>query len=173
MEAVAEVWNANRDVDVIHGNSVVYGVGNKKRFIVKPDKDFQAIWKRQPLKHPTMYITSKAYLKFGTYDIKYHLAMDYELTLRYYLKGARFIYIDKVIGALRVGGISNQYFMKTIAEVRDISIRYGYSRIKAYLLFYVKSIRCYIRSQLYKLHLFPLINMYNNFSPRFKKYDKY
>jgi len=173
LEAVAEIWNANQDVDVIHGDSVVCGLGNKKRFIVKPDKDFRAIWKRQPLKHSAMYITRKAYLKFGKYDIKYHLAMDYELTLRYYLKGARFIYINKVIGAFRVGGINNQYFMKTIAEVRDISIYHGYSQTKAYLWFFIKSVRCYIRSQLYKLRLFPLINIYRNFSPRFKKYDKY
>lgn len=173
LKAVAETWNANQDVDVIHGNSVVCGLSNKKRFIVKPDKDFRAIWKRQPLKHSAMYITRKAYLKFGKYDIKYHLAMDYELTLRYYLKGARFIYIDKVVGAFRVGGINNQYFMKTIAEVRDISIYHGYSQTKAYLWFFIKSIRCYIRSQLYKLHLFSLINIYRNFSPRFKKYDKY
>jgi len=173
LETIAETWKDNQDVDVIYGNSIVFGLGSKKRFVVKPDKDFRAIWKRQPLKHSAMYITRKAYLKFGKYDIKYHLAMDYELTLRYYLEGARFIYIDKVVGAFRVGGINNQYFMKTIAEVRDISIYHGYSQTKAYLWFFIKSIRCYIRSQLYKFHLFPLINMYRSFSPRFKKYDKY
>lgn len=173
LEAVAEIWNVNQDVDVIYGNSIVFGLGSKKRFVVKPDKDFRAIWKRAPLRHSAMYITRKAYLKFGRYDIKYHLAMDNELILRYYLKGARFVYANKTIGAFCVGGINNQYFMKTIAEVRDISIYHGYSRTKAYLWFFIKSIRCYIRSQLYKLHLFPLINMYRNFSPRFKKYDKY
>ena len=172
LETIAETWKDNQDVDVIYGNSIVFGLGSKKRFVVKPDKDFRAIWKRQPFKHSAMYITRKAYLKFGMYDIKYHLAMDYELTLRYYLKGARVICIDKVVGAFRVGGINNQYFMKTIAEVRDISIYHGYSRTKAYLWFFIKSIRCYIRSQLYKLRLFPLIDIYRNFSPRFKKYNK-
>jgi len=156
-------------VDVICGNTIIYEPGNTRQFIVKPDKDFRAIWKRQPLKHSAMYISRKAYSKFGMYNLKYHLAMDYELTLRFYLKNASFIYINKAIGAFYVGGINDQYFFRTMAEVRDISIYYGYSKIKAYFWFFIKVIKLCIKKLLYLLHLFSLIKIYRNFSSCFKK----
>lgn len=169
LEIIAEAWKNNQDVDVIHGNSIVFGLGSKRRFVVKPDKDFRAIWKRQPLKHSAMYITRKAYLKFGKYDIKYHLAMDYELVLRFYLKNASFAYINKVIGAFCIGGINDQNFVKTMAEVRDISIYYGNLKIKAHYWFFIKVTKLYIKKLLYRLHLFSLIKIYRNFSSRFYK----
>lgn len=169
LENVAAIWNTNQDVDVIYGNSIIYELNNKKQFIVKPDKDFRAIWRRQPLKHSAMYVSRKAYSKFGMYDLKFHLAMDYELTLRFYLKNASFIYINKLIGAFCTGGINDQNFVRTMAEVRDISIYHGYTKLKAYSWFYIKLIKLYIKKLLYRLHLFLLINLYRNISSRFKK----
>ena len=169
LQAVAKVWLTKQDVDVIYGNSIVYEPGNTRQFIVKPDKDFRAIWRRQPLKHSAMYVSRKTYSKFGMYNLKYHLAMDYELTLRFYLKNASFVYINKVIGAFCIGGINDQNFVKTMAEVRDISIHYGYLKIKAHYWFFIKVIKLYIKKLLYRLHLFSLIKIYRNFSSRFKK----
>ena len=170
LQAVAKVWLTKPDMDVIYGNSIVYEPGNTRQFIVKPDKDFRAIWRRQPLKHSAMYVSRKTYSKFGMYNLKYHLAMDYELTLRFYLKNASFVYINKVIGAFCIGGINDQNFVKTMAEVRDISIHYGYLKIKAHYWFFIKVIKLYIKKLLYRLHLFSLIKIYRNFSSRFKKF---
>ncbi|RZL57735.1 MAG: glycosyltransferase [Pedobacter sp.] len=59
--------------------------------------------------HPTLYIKSTLFDKFGGYKLSYGSAADYELMLRYFYKHQiNTAYLPKLMVNMRNGGMSNQ-----------------------------------------------------------------
>jgi len=171
LKEVERAAHQNPDTDVIYGNAVVIDGQNQHQFIVRPDPDFSHIWQRQPLKHAATFVRRSAYQRYGLFDLGYRCAMDYELILRFYLRGARFVYVDYPLAAFRSGGTSNRNMLKTFQEVRDISICYGRNPILAYLTYFTK-LRLYILKRLfYQPAFMNLINLYRYRSNRFTEYN--
>ena len=59
--------------------------------------------------HPTFFLRSTSYKKFGTYRLDLGSAADYELMLRVmYKQGISMAYLPQITTVMRVGGVSNK-----------------------------------------------------------------
>ena len=171
LERVTSIYENDRELDVIYGDAVFIEPFNQLRFIVKPDTNLNDLWKRQALKHVATFIAKKTYNNFGLFDLQYKYAMDHELILRFYLRGAEFYYVNEPLAAFRTGGlaISNPY--KASRETRDITLRYGYSPLKAYPNYWYKVIRQILRKAFYRSGFAAILNIYRKKSHRFSIYE--
>jgi glycosyltransferase len=57
--------------------------------------------------HPTLYLKKEVYSNFGLFNLKYHIAADYDFMLRILSGGVSTFYIPQYIVKMRVGGKSN------------------------------------------------------------------
>lgn len=165
---VAQAYKENPTADVIYGNAIFIEPYNQIQHIIRPDVGLNTIWRRQPLKHAATFVSRRAYERFGSFDLSYKLAMDYELILRFYTKGAHFVYIDSILGAFCTGGVSTRLYRRTIKEVRDISTKYGYSLTKANLIYVQKTIKLGFKQIVIHFGATNLLNLYRSYSGRFK-----
>ena len=46
--------------------------------------------------HPTCFVSSALYQKYGNFNTKFTIAADYDLLLRFYLKGVDFLFLEKI-----------------------------------------------------------------------------
>lgn len=153
--------------DVVYGNAVYEEEHNTVRFIVRPDRTMRNVWRQQPLRHAATFVTRTAYLKWGSFDLAYRYAMDYELILRFFVNGATFHYVDQPLAGFRSGGVSTHSPRKTVAEVRKISLNYGYSPFKANFFYILKSVKLTLRQFLQRSSFFVFLNCYRRYSKRF------
>ncbi len=169
---VAQTYKENPTADVIYGNAIFVEPYNQVQHIIRPDVGLRTIWRRQPLKHAATFVTRKAYERFGTFDLSYKLSMDYELILRFYTQGAKFVYTDAALAAFRTGGVSTRLYGRTIKEVRDISIRYGYSLVKANMIYWQKIVKLKVRYSIINLGGVFILNIYRRYSRRFSVHNE-
>lgn len=122
------------EVDVIHGNQQ-YWVKNADGQWVK-DYVFTArqelLPKEMTLNHPTTFVRRQVYEQFGMFRTDLRYAMDYELLLRFYLKGARFYYHNAVLANMRYDGASDQNWPKAYHESYISKIDNGIPKSVAY-----------------------------------------
>ena len=114
--------------DVVYGN-LLFCKNNKKKKIVR--KWLSSTFNKQSLKfgwmppHTTIYVKSKV-IKKNLYSLKYPISGDYKFILELFNKKLKFIFINKYLCIMRVGGdstkIKNLY--KKLKE--DISIAKKY-----------------------------------------------
>lgn len=114
------VSNFQKDTDILYARMNIIGYDGKIQKISLPDK-IDDIWYCM-IPHPTVFVRKSIYDKYGAFDLKYHIAADYEMMFRFYLSGARFRYIDRVITNFRRGGLTTQRQLACAKEVREISL---------------------------------------------------
>jgi glycosyltransferase len=70
--------------------------------------------------HPTFYLKRDLYVKYGTFDLTFKIAGDYDSLLRYlWLNNISMTYLPKVIMRMRVGGASNRSFKNIIQKTTE------------------------------------------------------
>lgn len=107
---------ANPDVDIVHGKISFNDIhGNKIKEFGSPYKKSK-FKKSDDLMHPAMFINRKYFEEYGLFDVKYKMAMDYELLLR--KDTLRAVFIDSIMSNMVNGGVS----MTRLNEVIDESI---------------------------------------------------
>lgn len=127
--------------DLIYGNAVLFYDNSEKKNREKPHPNISDLNYTMALIHPATFIKRKAYDEYGLYSTEYKCAMDYEILLRMYKKEAKFQYIDEDLAYFRMGGTNQRYFKRTANEIKQISIKYGYSEIKANMFSIIKKMR--------------------------------
>jgi glycosyltransferase involved in cell wall biosynthesis len=85
------------------------------------------------LNHPTVIVPRTAYEKHGLFDLDLRLAMDYEFLLRLHRAGCHGVYDPRMVGHMSLDGASDAQSRKALAEVREVSIRYGASPFSAWI----------------------------------------
>lgn len=165
LDRLVEEWD---DVhDVFYGNCVVCSEEGKPMHILNAEKDLSGFRYGLVLVHPSTFVTKTAYEKYGLFDVTLKCAMDYDLLARFYFGGARFKYIDSALAIYRVGGTNMKFRKRTIAEVRDISIRLGANPLKAHLIAWKKRL-----IDLIKPIVKPVFNLLKIHSHRVKSMDE-
>jgi len=101
----------DKNVDAVYGDLVYVAQDNMKNII--------RYWKSKPFKpglfkqgwmpaHPTFFVRSEVYEKYGMFDLNFKLASDFELTMRLMEKySIKTKYIPKVFVKMRLGGATN------------------------------------------------------------------
>lgn len=140
-------YSDNPDYGIFHGK--INLLDEKGDFIKtkNPQSDLSALFKGMCVYHPTFFVLKTIYEKNGLYDLSFRIAADYDLTLRNYLKGTRFYYVDKVIACFRAGGYSHQQSQKALAEVCDSLVKNGCDEKQ------VREVRVYLKKKDRKNHL--------------------
>lgn len=70
--------------------------------------------------HPTLYLRREVYERFGSYDVRFGIAADYDFILRYFSQtSGRSIYIPEVLYKMRLGGVSNRSISKIIQKMKE------------------------------------------------------
>lgn len=119
-DAVENVVNCfmNENTDIVYGKLVlVYFDGEKK---MNPKLPLDSLWYQMAVPHPTAFIKRAVYEKYGIFSLKYRLAADYDLILRFYSKHLKFTYIDNIIAYFRSGGRSMQNGLCQLDEHTEI-----------------------------------------------------
>jgi glycosyltransferase involved in cell wall biosynthesis len=162
---VAESYLQNNKPDVIYGDAGF--LEDNRISLVRPD-GLDKIWSRQPLKHSSVFVARNAYEKWGKFSLEYRNAMDYEFILRLYVAGAKFVYIPKTLSFFSAGGVNQKNLTQTIREVRDISARYGRSKLKANFTWFGKFVKIFLKRVLSAIRLTSILSIYRLFSPRYR-----
>lgn len=133
IEQVVKHYQGN-PYEVIYGMQRTYLNGREKATFIY-HHDFLS---EQMITHPTCFVTSDTYKKFGTFDLKYRSAADYDLMLRFYeSKKVVFTPIYQVLSNFQLGGMSSTQV--GVRENATIRCKRGYMSKKKYCFIKVKS----------------------------------
>jgi len=127
---VAAAIAENHEADIIYGDMLRLDEGGKPLFVLKP-APLKTMWWRMALNHPATFVSRAAYDRVGKFDKTLKIAMDYDLVLRLYTSGARFVYLDRVLAQMSYGGVSDNRLLAGQLELRKVSVREGYPKWKA------------------------------------------
>ena len=83
-----------------------------------------------PLPHPTMFVRSHVYRKFGHFDSRLRLAGDFEFIARIHKAGVQGKEIPRVLVDFTLGGASQNSLI--LREVRTVALREGLSPLLAW-----------------------------------------
>lgn len=109
------------NAEVVYGN-VQYWNGVVQEYIYKADHTLLANF--MSINHPAVFVKNEIYKKYGMFDQQYRIAMDYELMLRFYIKGAKFAYLDTVLSNMALGGLSDINWKRAYREAYEIRKQY-------------------------------------------------
>jgi glycosyltransferase involved in cell wall biosynthesis len=167
---VEKVVHAMEQADVAFGDLRYYKNGEKDMVVIG-SHDF--LPNEMSVNHPTVFVKSSCYKKYGMFMPDYKYAMDYDLMLRLKIKGCRFIHIPEVLANMRWEGLSDQQWHKACKEV--LSIKNKYLPNKAFLnkLYFHKQVASIKLSRfLHRIHLTKTVRFYRQWlSPVRKRYD--
>jgi len=146
LAAVAQAAQENPDADVFYGDAIHERFDGSGVIHFRPMQDIgRCVWKRMPVSHPATFIRRSTYERFGVFDTNYRLAMDYELVLRIYRRGARFRYVDAVLAHFRYGQSSSAAGLR---EVRRIVIENGLSPVVAAWRYGAAAVKVWLKQRL-------------------------
>ena len=133
VSAVVEAFSEQPEASVVHGDVRVWNFEEDVSTVFKPDPERP--WKPMPVIHLACFVKRAVYEKCGLLDPAYKLAGDYELVLRLLDNGVKFLYLERILINMRLGGRSYQKSIDASWEARNIAIKYGYGRLKTTLSF--------------------------------------
>lgn len=142
VETVVSLLVRNIKADVIHGGIRIY---DNERFSSVYCPQTSEL-KLCMIPHPACFVTKKAYQKFGTYNLKYKIAADYELLARIYSSKGNFVFCNEILANLRLGGVSDLQSESGKKESHEIKNLYKLN----YKVSFLKSFKKLIKSILFK-----------------------
>ena len=116
LQHVFAAFKAVPDADIYYGDLQFVDEQKNTRYIKKPN--LKRMKYRMNIFHPAMFISKKAYQKIGLYSLDYHYAMDSEWCHRALEAGLNFHYIPHVLTSMRLGGVSDIHFKKSMTEYK-------------------------------------------------------
>lgn len=130
---------AKIDSPAVICGDVTYRNESGEHIVTAPSQP-QKIISRSSIHHPGAIIHGSYFERFGGFDERFHLAMDYELFFRLFRKGARFHTLPRIIANRTLGGVSYTNFNATYKEVYRIHAIHGtaFSRSVGLGFHYVK-----------------------------------
>ncbi|GIM61833.1 glycosyl transferase [Capnocytophaga canis] len=70
--------------------------------------------------HPTFFVKKEIYEKYGNFNLKYRIAADYEIMLRFIEKNKiKTVYLPKIMVKMRTGGASNKSLKNIIQANKE------------------------------------------------------
>ena len=118
--------------DFVYGD-LTYYASNILQFTQAGDPDYgRTITYMMPrLNTPSRVTKAKCFREFGLLDFYYKLASDYELALRFYVRGAKGTYDSRLCVHHRLGGVSTSNHLGGLLEIREAAVYHGFPKTKA------------------------------------------
>ncbi|GGP06534.1 glycosyl transferase [Cloacibacterium rupense] len=110
VEKVMNIFNENPKLDSVYADLYYVDQNNAdkivRKWITSKQKKFKYGW--HPA-HPTFYIKKEVYNQFGGFDLKFKLASDFEIMLRFLEKyKISTLYLPQPLIKMRLGGETNK-----------------------------------------------------------------
>ena len=105
LEMVANECCKHPNVDVFHGLLRHTTNGLLSRITGLPSSQL----KNGMFEHPTCFVSSRTYKKYGLFNLEYKYVADYELMLRLHNKGCSFYLIEEVLADFDENGEGNSW----------------------------------------------------------------
>ncbi len=123
-----------------------------------------------PYNHPSMFIRKEIYEKYGSYDVSYKYAMDYEFIIRLEMvfpgfKGRGRYYTEQPVAIMYSGGASWNNELRSIEESKAALKKYGFWNSAAQKNYLLRVIRTYFKKYLNGLNLSGVVKYW-----RYKKW---
>jgi glycosyltransferase involved in cell wall biosynthesis len=168
--AVEKIVDAIKEADVAYGD-LQYWKSDKKDMIVIGDHNF--LVNEMSVNHPSVFVKSSCYKKYGTFKSNFKYAMDYDLMLRLKMNRCSFVHVPGVLANMRWEGISDQQWHKACKEA--LLIKNIYFPNKAFLnnlYFHKQTTSIKLGRFLNRMHLNGTVRFYRRWlSPIKKRYD--
>ena len=88
--------------------------------------------------HPTFFVRSSIYKKFGNFNLNYKIASDIDLMMRFIeVKKIKTHYISKVLVKMRSGGVSNRSLKNVLKLNQEILISLNENNLPYNFLLYI------------------------------------
>jgi glycosyltransferase involved in cell wall biosynthesis len=143
--------------DIVSG-AIQYWNGDKRDYVFFSNPS--ALVREMTVNHQTVFARKELYDRFGMFDTRYRLAMDYEVLLRFRLKGAGFHCLDNVLANMRLEGCSDRQWLRAYREVYEIKNSLMGNKARNYLYYLYTIFRRHAVSVLKKMGLSPLVSHY-------------
>ncbi|MFN5135853.1 MAG: glycosyltransferase family 2 protein [Chitinophagaceae bacterium] len=162
--------NALQDADIAYGDLRYEKKGD---FIFTQKGDHRLLKKEMSVNHPTVFIKSKWYKEYGCFDEQLRCAMDYDLLLRFYLKGAAFVNTNKQMAVMSLDGMSDANWLLGCRETLRIKNKYIPQAKLMHQLYFIKHTSAISISRLLnRLGMGSLLKYYRSrFAALRKSYD--
>lgn len=133
--------------DYVFGNIVLHSPDGRVAGTLRGEADYsRRIRHVMPfLNHPSVVARASVYRKYGLFALSLRNAMDYEWALRVHAGGGRGEYVPVLNSHMSLEGVSDAAFNRSLAEVRVISIAYGYPASLAWIRFAYRVIKGALR----------------------------
>ena len=114
-------FNLQDDIEIVYSDVIFFDALKKKTLRYYSSKFFMPFLFRfgfQPA-HPTFYAKKYLFDKYGNYNIKYRIASDFDLMLRFlYVHKIKFVYIKDVWVKMLIGGVSTSG-IKSVIKINN------------------------------------------------------
>ena len=116
-DALARVIEQGRGEDMLYGrmllaDDTMSAVIGKR--VELPDLAFQTLC------HPATFVRRKIFDSVGMFDTRYSIAADYDHIVRCFAAPVSTRFVDVVVSRMRMGGLSEDQFMKSCRERKDV-----------------------------------------------------
>jgi glycosyltransferase involved in cell wall biosynthesis len=138
-DAVEKIVKTIGEYDIAYGK-IVYWRNNKIDKISPADHTL--LPREMSVNHMGVFVRKSAYERWGMFDTTLKYAMDYDLLLRFFLGGAKYVYVDEIIANMQWGGISDSRWIEAVKEVYRIKLKNKLP--KAFAWFYTFKIFLFI-----------------------------
>lgn len=116
----------------VFGDVLLY-VDGKPWFREQGDADYGRVIRQRmaSVPHPSILYARDVFSRVGLYRLDLKLAMDYEWLLRATVLGEMGALAPGVVANMTLDGVSNTRYWRTMKEVSDIAISYGYPPLRS------------------------------------------
>ncbi len=139
----------DKSTEVVSGGLQCW-LGSEKDFTYLPDE--QKLHLEMTVNHPASFVKRCVYQQEGGYQENYKLAMDYDLMLRFKIRGVKFHTIDSVLTNQRLMGISDRNWLATRSECLAIKNQLLGRRLSHYVYFWRSVSKLLVRKILVRLN---------------------
>ena len=120
--ALVEKCFRDTGAEVVYGKLNVIHLDGKSE--IRTPANIENLRYEMAIPHPTVFVKSNIYKQYGVFQLKYKIAADYELMLRFYVKKVKFQYMKQILANFRLGGISSRKAESCLKEAWTISSEY-------------------------------------------------
>jgi len=144
IEKIANIFNT-QNIDSLYGDLEYVSASNPEKIIRNwkagqfSIKELKKGWMPP---HPTFFVKKEVYTKLGVFNLKFRIAADYDLMLRFLGKHKiSTIYLPKVLVKMRWGGTSNRSISNIIQKSKEDYISLKENNIGGFGTLFSKNFR--------------------------------
>ena len=109
IEEIMQIFNNDKSLNAVYADLIFVSQDTleaERKWIVGKQKSFKSGW--HPA-HPSFFAKNEVYQKYGLFNLKYKLAADFELMLRFIEKyNINIYYLNSYVVIMRLGGASTK-----------------------------------------------------------------